>query len=214
MSCALVGRQLAKHVPAPAGTALSRRCLLPELHTRGPSFAGLPEKELRLEAIAARSWPAFLRARADPSVLRADMEHCLRLHAAGSMPDLTGAAAGDDPRLATARHCSVAGPAAAALDPCRLPSRILLQHAAPSPEKDGPPAAAAATAAAAGGGLEALEWPPAVYVAARWRCSLLTEIAFSVLEMYRCVGTRKPRKTPRPAIHIRRAPIAPIAERC
>ena len=40
------GSWTSKHIPTPTGIAPDSLCLLPELHTRGPSFEGLPDEEV------------------------------------------------------------------------------------------------------------------------------------------------------------------------
>jgi hypothetical protein len=84
------GKRLSPHIPDPTGIAPDADCLLPELHTRGPCYAGLPADAMLSETAAARAWPALLRARADPACLAADVAHCRRLRAAGRLPRLSG----------------------------------------------------------------------------------------------------------------------------
>jgi hypothetical protein len=187
----VAGSLTSRHIPIPTGLAPDHLCLLPELHTRGPSFKGTPLDQLKLEADTARAWPAFIRMRADPSCLLSDIEHCALLQSAGHLC-LDGMLVNE-----AARTFCVSSPATAALDPRTVPDEATAFFDPPYPSDsfsskgkfvaDSAAAAAAAAAAKSGGRLEVFEVAEApVYYAALRRNTLLTDLAVRVLVEYRC----------------------------
>jgi hypothetical protein len=177
------GKRLSTHVPNPAGISPDDICLLPELHTRGPSFVGQPPDAMRAELAAARALPALLRARADPACLAADVAHCRRLRAAGRLPHFSSD--GADEYGGRARAFAARGRAAAALDPRAVPDAILL-GLDPAGRRAAAARAVAEFVAGLGEEAEVVEGvEPPVYVAALHRLDSLTGLAVSVLNDFR-----------------------------
>jgi hypothetical protein len=113
--------EFAQYVPTPAGISPDDICLLPELLTYGPLFHKLQETELEREIRSVRSWPAFIRARADPTCFRGDLELCVRLQKAGRMPPSFEGSLSKR-HVAFTADCGYA----AAFDPRTIPSQIML----------------------------------------------------------------------------------------
>ena len=184
-SLTLSGMDGMKHVPSPAGIALNKNCLLPELQTWGPCLDGLNEEQAFEETQVVSGWLAFIRSRTDPACFSNDVLHCQGLYDLGvEIPTrISGKFLGNRP------FC-VDGKAATVFDPKHFPSRIFLL---PSSDLELSSESSSATqelkideTVRRSLGIETVQWPNAsVYNMSLLRMDYLTTFVFVSISNYR-----------------------------